>query len=120
MAPPLICSVRALCQRWYVLESEMKRILSSKTDDLHKLSYAAAKAIPSRSSEEIVIGEKRVQITVFNQEFGPERQQRLIVVQVAEKIVLGLGSRYWEQGLIYTPDKPVREASETELQENGG
>jgi hypothetical protein len=102
-------------------QAQADREIELRISKLRLLSYREVAELPIEAGEEALLAGAKSSITVFTLR-GPYTQSNslLVAVQVARRGVLGVASYYTERGLIFSPDAPVREATELELQNTGG
>lgn len=101
--------------------SEAYRIIIERLAILRRLNFAEAAELPTTSSKDVLVAGDKANITVFRQD-GPYQLDGkvLLVVMVAKPVWFGTGSHQVERGLVFSPDQPVREATDLELLYSGG
>jgi len=100
------------------ISAEVKSILDARVEELCRLSYDTARALPAASGEKVAMAGHTYAVTIYRHDVAAT--ECLLVVQVASPTLLGLGSSHWEQGVVFRSDGGIQEASERELQESGG
>jgi hypothetical protein len=84
------------------------------------LDFPNAMSLPEAHSEDVVVAGREVQLTVFRQANVPFLAGRVLVtVQVARHSLGGIVQFRVEQGLVFSPDKPPRDATDQELRDSG-
>jgi len=98
--------------------AEAQRIIAARLSPLRLLSYEQASAIaPVSDEQDVVVAGCKCQVATFAQVLvGGDV---LIVVLVARPSFLGI-SRHTDGGLVFSPQKSVRDATDEEIRNNGG
>ncbi|MGI9290412.1 MAG: hypothetical protein ACR2QG_03935 [Gammaproteobacteria bacterium] len=100
---------------------EAGSVAEQKIAALKKLSFAEAADLPGAVLDDIVVGSKEVQMTVFKQQgIHALGDSILITVQLTRAGLGGVINYQLEKGLVFFPDGEVRDATEQELQDTGG
>ena len=93
---------------------------TARLDELRGMSFGDASALPWASIEDIVVVDKEVQLTVFQQNGLPDAPDAILVtIQLLRAGLGGTVNFKLERGLVFTADGNIREASEDELQATG-
>jgi hypothetical protein len=97
---------------------EIQHMIDARISQLQRMSFNDVAALPNAKGEDVLIDGKKCALTTYVQKlsFG----DLLATVQFASPMLLGLGSRHAERGLIFSPTGVVREATPKELQNTGG
>ena len=85
------------------------------------MSFGDASALPWASIEDVVVLDKEVQLTVFQQAGLPRAPEAILVtIQLLRAGLGGTINFKLERGLVFTPDGSIREATEGELEATRG
>ena len=106
----------------YRLEAE--RVITSRLAQLRRLTYQEVAALPQPSAgEEFVFGGTPCKLWMYVQPSAspplPE-DTILVTVQIERERFFGMVSYHTERGLVFSPNAPVRDATEIELRDSGG
>lgn len=101
--------------------AEAVRIIDDRLTALRRLTFAEAAALPEASSESTVVAGNEARIKVFRKDDAYQLDGKiLLVVMVGKLIWFGMGSHQIDRGLVFSPDQPVRDATDIELLYSGG
>ena len=102
-------------------ENEARTTAENKIAELRKHSFSDVTDLPGAVLDDIVVGNKEVQMTVFKQQGIPALGESiLITVQLTRAGLGGVINYQLELGLVFSPDGEVRDATEEELLATGG
>lgn len=102
-------------------ESAALSVIDAKLAELRKLSLAEAADLPGAFLEDIVVGDKEVQLTIFRQQGVPDFPDAVLVtVQLARAGLGGVINFQKERALVFQANGEIREATEGELLATGG
>ena len=95
--------------------------LREKVATLKLLSFEEVQNLPVAFAEDVLVGRKEVQITVFKQANLPELGNAvLITVQLARFGLGGVAIYQAEEGFVFSKTKAVRQATVAELDSTRG
>jgi hypothetical protein len=101
--------------------AEATRLVEARIQELQRLKYLEASALPEADGIDIVITGKKASITTFRQDNAYQLEGKtLLVVLVAKPGFLGMSSFHIERGLVFSPHEEAREATALEIQNSGG
>lgn len=99
---------------------EMDALIRGRIAELRTLTFAQAAGLPKAVGEERILANQKFILTVFVQHTTHLlSEQTLVTVQVARLGVSGV-SYHTERGLVFCPDRNIRDATEEELLISGG
>lgn len=96
-------------------------IVQERIQQLRSLDFETAVELPEVDSVHTVIAGYESDVTTFRYNDAYQLSGKtLVVVSAARPTMLGMAEQHIELGLVYSPSEPVRDATETELQNSGG
>ena len=100
------------------MHTEAAAVVNRKLAELRELTYTDAQGLSAAAFEDIVVAGKEVQLTVFRQQGVLSAADAVLVtVQLARAGLGGIVNFQLERGLVYLPGRPVRDATEDELEQ---
>ena len=101
--------------------SEADHILADRIEDLRRLTFEQASALPEVKGTYRTVGGYRAGITTYRQ-IGPYQLDGLVLVTVlvSRPRLFGISAHHIERGLVFSPNDLVREATVRELENSGG
>ena len=101
--------------------ADAMKIIEHRLNERRDLTFEQVSSLPEVSGEDIVIDGTKARVTIFRQSSPYELSGRvLLTVLIARPRWFGMAAHHIERGLVFSPDQPVREATESELQNSGG
>lgn len=97
---------------------EIHQMIDKRISQLQKKSFNDVAALPEASGEDVLVDGKKCALITYVQKLSSG--ELLATVQFASPMLLGLGSRHSERGLIFSLTGFAREATPEELQDTGG
>ena len=102
-------------------ETEAKKLIDTKFEELKLLSFSDSFDLPGALAEDVVVAGREVQLTIFKQKGVPNLPDVVLVTaQLARAGLGGLISYHYERALVYSSNGDIREATESELLATGG
>jgi hypothetical protein len=103
-----------------LFRQEALREVQAQVDVLRDtLDLAGALALPAATCRDIVLCGREAQLTIFRQADQPSAGAVLVTAQVARHGLGGVTSLRYEQGLVFSPGCPARDATDDELRASG-
>jgi len=120
--PVNLVSLGSTLSKLATYEAEAKALIDEDLARLKSLTYAEAMSLPEVSHErELTLGDIKCSATVFAQRNVHNLPGAVLVVAlVARARFFGAMQSHTERGLMFLPDGTVREATNRELDDNGG
>jgi hypothetical protein len=102
-------------------DAEAQGLVDAEIARFRGFSFEAARELPECDDVDLLIGGQNASMTTFRylSPFGLEGCV-LVVVLAALPRFLGMTARHIEKGLVFSAERPPRDATRTELENSGG